>query len=709
MKKKLLLPIILLISLVLLGSGARLLSAQNTLVPGNYIHNLAPLPMHQKADRDVLKYIQYIHYLKPAIDDRLSSKVMDNYLSDLDPQRGFFMASDTKDFEFYRNLMDDVLRTGDMKPPFWIYNRYQERMVERLIFGITMVEAGVDKIRFDQDLSIDIDRKNDPWPKNRAELEGVWRRMVMNDVLNLLLDDKSAAETQQTLSKRYRSQLARIAQTNSEDVFQIFMNAFCHTFDPHTEYFSPRSSENFSINMSLSLEGIGAMLGLEDEYVKIVSLVPAGPADKSGQLKPDDRIVAVGQGSEGDLVDVVGWRLDDVVDLIRGPKETLVRLKVIPGSALDHRKTKIVPIMRNTVRLEEQAAHKEIIDVGDKNHPQRIGIIIVPTFYQDFNAQNMGKKDYRSTTRDVMNLINELKQARVEGIVIDLRDNGGGSLQEADMMTGLFIDQGPVVQIRDANKHVERLYDDDPQTYWDGPLAVVVNRLSASASEIFAGAIQDYGRGVIIGEDTFGKGSVQKLINLDYGQLKLTSDKFYRISGGSTQNRGIQADISYPSLYDKTKIGESILPAALPWDQISPAPHRIYNDVKPYLPRLRDLHQKRMGTDPDYLYTKDMLTYLAKIRADNEISLNRSVRVQEDTQLRKKRLELENTRRSAKGLPLLKSVEALLDDDEDKKKDKEDKLKVQDDPVLIESSRVLSDLIMLGTPVKSPKSLTLRK
>lgn len=709
MKKKLLLPIIFLSFILHLGCTLPLFSAQPALVPGNYAHSLAPLSIHQKADRDVLKYIQYIHYLKPTIDDRLSSKVLDNYLSDLDPQRSFFMASDVKDFEFYRNLMDDVLKTGDMKAVFWIYNRFQERMVERLIYGITMVEAGVDRIKFDQDLSIDIDRKKDPWPKNRTELEWLWRRMVMNDVLSLLLDDKSAAETQQTLSKRYRSQLARISQTNSEDVFQIFMNSFTHTFDPHTEYFSPRSQENFSINMSLSLEGIGAMLGLEDEYVKIVSLIPAGPADKSGQLKPDDRIVGVGQGSEGDLVDVVGWRLDDVVDLIRGPKETVVRLKIIPGNALDRGKTKVINIMRNTVKLEEQAAHKVIIDVGDKNHPQRIGVIIIPTFYQDFNAQNLGRKDYKSTTRDVMNLIAELKQARVEGIVIDLRDNGGGSLQEADNMVGLFIDSGPVVQIRDADRRVERLYDDDPQTYWDGPLAVVVNRLSASASEIFAGAIQDYGRGVIIGEDTFGKGSVQKLINLDYGQLKLTSDKFYRISGESTQNKGVQADLFYPSLYDKTKIGESSLPSALPWDKISPAQHRFYSDVKTSLPKLRDLHQKRMGTDPDYIYTRDMLSYLAKIRAKNDLSLNRAARVHEMTQLRKKRLELENTRRGAKGLPLLKNVDSLMDDDEDKKKDKDAKVKVEDDPALIESSRVLSDLIMLGAPARPAKAVTTSK
>lgn len=705
MKKKALTAFIILTFLMNLGFALSLSAAQTGLSPGRYVENLSPLSVHQSADKEILKYIRYTHYLKPSIDDQLSSKVLDAYISDLDPQRSLFLASDIKEFEFYRFLLDDMLKSGELKPAFRIYNRYQERVAQRIVYMINTVDAGVSRIRFDQNLRLKIDRGKDPWPKDRTELEQLWRKELMNDVLNMLLDDKPMAEVQDTLSKRYRSQLKRISQINSEDVFQAYMNAFAHTFDPHTEYFSPRSSENFSINMSLSLEGIGAMLGLEDDYVKVVRLIPAGPADKSRQLKPDDRIVGVGQGPDGEIVDVVGWRLDDVVDLIRGPKETIVRLKTIPANSPGSHKTRVIPIMRDTVKLEEQAAHKEIIEFGDKSRPLRIGVIVIPTFYLDFNGLNSGKKDFRSTTRDVMNLLSQLKEAKVDGIVIDLRDNGGGSLQEADMLTGLFIDEGPVVQIKDAGNKVEKLYDSDSEIYWDGPLAVVVNRLSASASEIFAGAIQDYGRGIVIGEDTFGKGTVQSLVNLDYGQLKLTSAKFYRISGASTQHRGIVPDISYPSLYDKTKIGESSLEQALPWDTIGGIPHRAYKDLRPYLPRLKDLHQRRMVSDPDYTYLREMLDLTAKIRLKTELSLNLGARTQEQQQLRKKRLELENTRRKAKGQPLLKNVEALTDEDEDKEKN-DIKVKAQDDPVLVESAHILADFISMGTHAGTSRKVT---
>lgn len=689
--------IIVLLFLFHVGFATVLFSAQATPEPDNYIQKLSPLKIHQKTDKEILRHINSNHYLKPTVNDRLSSKVLDSFIAELDSQRSFFLVSDIKEFEAYRFYLDDMLKSGDLRPAFKIYNRYQERMVERLIYMINIVEKGIARIRFDQDLYLDTDRKADPWARNRAELETLWYKGLMNDILNLLLDEKSLTEVQDMLSKRYRSQLNRIAQANSDDVFQTFMNAFSHTFDPHTEYFSPRSSENFTINMSLSLEGIGAMLGIEDEYVKVVRLIPAGPADKSGELKPDDRIIGVGQGTVGDIVDVVGWRLDDVVDLIRGPRETLVRLKILPGNALDSHKTKIIRIVRNTVKLEEQAARKEIIELSDKDRPYRIGIIVIPTFYLDFNALNSGRKDYKSTTRDVMNLLRELKEEKVDGVVVDLRDNGGGSLQEANTLTGLFIDSGPVVQIRDADNKVERLYDTDSQIHWNGPLAVVVNRLSASASEIFAGAVQDYGRGIVIGEDTFGKGTVQSLVTLNYGQLKYTAAKFYRISGASTQHRGIIPDIAYPSLYDKTKIGESSLEEALPWDVIGAVPYRPFSNLKPLAPRLKELHQKRMASDPDYTYTQEMIEYLKKVRARTDISLSKNVRVLEQQQIRKKRLDLENARRTAKNLPLLKDVEDLLNEDVEKDKDNDAKIKAQDDPVLMESARVLADLYNLQT------------
>jgi len=707
--KKILSISVILICFLHLCTFLPLFSAPEPLVADKYIEQLSPLKAHQKADKEILKYVRNTHYLKPAINDQLSVKIFGSFLSELDPQRSFFLSTDISEFEAYRFKLDDMLKSGDLRPVFMIYNRYQQRMVERLIYMADMVESKIETITFDTHEYFSTDRKSEPWPRTRAEQEELWRKGVKSDILTLLLEDKPLTEIQETLSKRYRSQLNRTAQTNSEDVFQLFMNAFTQTFDPHTQYFSPRLSENFSIDMSLSLEGIGAMLGVEDDYVKVVRLVPAGPADKSGELKPGDRITGVGQGAEGDIMDVVGWRLDDVVALIRGPKETVVRLKVIPADAAGDDQTKVISIVRNTVRLEEQAARKEIIEVGDGERPYRIGVITIPTFYLDFNALNSGQDDFKSTTRDVRKLLAELKEAHVQGIVIDLRDNGGGSLQEASTLTGLFIEQGPVVQIRYANDKVEKLYDSDPRIFWDGPLAVVVNRLSASASEIFAGAVQDYGRGLVIGEDTFGKGTVQSLISLDHGQLKLTSAKFYRISGASTQHRGISPDIVYPSLYDKKKIGEDSLEAALPWDTIVGTSHRRYKDFRSLLPILNDLHLKRMTDDPDYLYLKDMTDHLGQIRSKTRISLNREVRTQEQQQVRQKRLELENRLRSAKGKPLLKDLEAFLKEDELRENENIDKKRAQEDPVLVESARILADLIRMQHPAESPEGMAVNQ
>ena len=701
--KKIISVAIVFISFALLFTSLPLFCAPEPLVAEEYIQPLSPMKIHQKADKEILKYVRNAHYLKPSIDDELSTKILDSFLSELDPQRSFFLVSDIREFEPYRFRLDDALKSGDLRPVFIIYNRYQQRLVERLVFMTDTVETGAEDIAFDKDELFDTDRKDDPWPKSRKELQDLWRKGVKSDILTLLLDDKPIDEVRETLSKRYRSQLNRAAQTKSEDVFQMFMNAFSQTFDPHSQYFSPRQSENFSIDMSLSLEGIGAMLGVENDFVKVVRLIPAGPADKAGELKPDDRVVGVGQGMDGEIVDVVGWRLDDVVALIRGPKETTVRLKVIPTDAADDTRTRIISIVRNTVKLEEQAAHKEIVTVEDDEREYRIGVITIPTFYLDFDGLNSGRDDFRSTTRDVKRLLAELKEAQVQGIVIDLRDNGGGSLQEASTLTGLFIEQGPIVQIRYANDKVEKLYDSDPRLFWDGPLAVVVNRLSASASEIFAGAVQDYGRGLIIGEDTFGKGTVQSLISLNHGQLKLTSAKFYRISGASTQHRGITPDIVYPSLYDKNKIGEDCLDTALPWDTIAGTSHRRYKNFAPLIPLLNDMHLKRMEADPDYLYLQGMTEHLAQVRSKTEVSLNHTVRVQDQKQVRQKRLELENRLRSAKDKPLLEDLEAVIKDEEKKElqgETREDK--GQDDPVLIESARILADFMRLQVQADPP-------
>lgn len=656
-----------------------------------YYQQLSPLKEQIKTEKEIFKHLRRDHYRKIEIDDKLSSIILDKYLSDLDPFRNFFLASDIMEFETYRFGLDDALKKGELAPAFKIYNRYQLRLIERLVYLTNRLSLDIKNINFDLDDSFETDRDNSPWPGSRRELENLWEKGLKNDILNLILDEKPIDEVKELLLKRYRNQLSRVGQTKSEDVFQQYMNSFAKTFDPHTQYFSPRTSENFNINMSLSLEGIGAMLTTENEFTKIVRLIPAGPADKAGELKPDDRIIGVGQGADEEIVDVVGWRLDDVVALIRGPKESNVRLKIIPADAVDDHQTKVIQITRNTVRLEEQAAKSELIELKKDDAIYRLGVITIPTFYLDIQALRKGKPDFKSTTRDVMRLLAELNKERVDGIIIDIRDNGGGSLQEADTLTGLFIKHGPVVQIKYANQKVDRLYDRDPRIFYSGPLAVVVNRLSASASEIFAGAIQDYGRGIIIGEDTFGKGTVQTLVGLDRGQLKMTSAKFYRISGASTQHKGITPDILYPSLYDKEKIGESSLEEALAWDTIYEVPHQTYPELSQLIPKLNERHIDRIKDDADYAYLQAMIEYLDTLRDKTQISLNKHKREEEHKQAQKTRLDLENKRRKARDLPPLKDLDEM-----EKDKDKEEDKKAQDDPVIIESGNILVDLMTIS-------------
>ena len=435
--------------------------------------------------------------------------------------------------------------------------------------------------------AVPLDVENLQWAKNQAELDDRWRKQLKNQVLSLKLADKPENEIVPTLQKRYTSQLKSVKQYNSQDVFQIYANALTELYDPHTNYLSPRSTENFNINMSLSLEGIGAVLQMDDEYTKVSSLVAKGPADKQGDLQPADRIVAVGQGVDGPLEDVIGWRLDEVVELIRGPKDTTVRLEVIPAKSKSADERKIITIVRNKVKLEEQSAQKKVIEIPEGNKVIKVGVIDIPAFYIDFDAMRRGDKDYKSTTRDVKNLLQELEAEGVDGIIVDLRNNGGGSLQEANELTGLFIEYGPTVQIRHSSRRVWRDGKRLKGPYYEGPLVVLVNRLSASASEIFAGAMQDYQRGIIVGDRSFGKGTVQTLIPLTEGQLKITESKFYRISGESTQHRGVVPDVEFPSIYDTEEIGESALDHALNWDQISPIRHSNYGELSTVLPAIQ--------------------------------------------------------------------------------------------------------------------------
>jgi carboxyl-terminal processing protease len=629
-----------------------------TEVLNDTLTTLAAMPIHKETTKNIVDALASRHYVSTALDDALSAKIYDGYLEDLDSSKSYFLASDIADFNHLRLQLDDTLRAGDVSPAYFIFNRYHQRVAERFEQVIATLEQGVDQFDFTLNESLELDRQDAPWATTNSELDELWRKRVKLAVLNLKLADKEVEKTQEVLTKRYKNRLSRTLQTNSEDVYQLYMNSFTRSYDPHTQYFSPRTSENFNINMSLSLEGIGAVLQREDEYTKIVSLVPAGPAEKSRQIYPDDKIVAVGQGIDGEMVDVIGWRLDEVVELIRGKKATIVQLEVIPANAKDST-SKLVQIVRNTVKLEEQEAKSEIIEVEQFGHTHKIGVIDIPTFYIDFQALQEGNKDFKSTTRDVQELLVKLVADGVEGIIIDLRDNGGGSLQEARTLTGLFIDQGPTVLVRNNNGRVDILNDRDIKTAYDGPLAVVVNRLSASASEIFAGAIQDYDRGLIIGNQTFGKGTVQTLLPLNQGQLKLTAAKFYRITGESTQHKGVLPDIDFPLDYDPESIGESTLESPLPWDKIRATSYQLKSHVSQLKQELIGLHDSRSASDPEFIYMRDAAAYRQARSKQELISLNLVTRQQEKIDSDDFWLTLENTKRKRQDLEPIASLDEL--------------------------------------------------
>ncbi|MDA0791941.1 MAG: carboxy terminal-processing peptidase, partial [Proteobacteria bacterium] len=627
---------------------------------------LKPLPIHATTTRSIVEELAGRHYVTATLNDDLSSRIFDAYLTNMDASKSYLLASDVSEFEVYRFRMDESLKRGDLQPAFAMWNRYQERLIHRLENVVATLEQGIDEFDFSVEDELELDREDAPWATSEAELDEWWAKRIKHAVLNLKLAGKeNDNKIQELLIKRYKNRIGLTRQTRPEDVYQVYINSFTETYDPHTQYYSPRNTENFNINMSLSLEGIGAVLQQEDEYTKVVSLVPAGPADKSRQLKPNDKIIGVGQGEDGEIVDVIGWRLTDVVQLIRGKKDTRVKLTIIPSGAASA-EVRTISIVRNTVKLEEQSAKSRIIELEHFGQPQKVGVIDIPTFYSDFQALQAGDKNYKSTTRDVRGLLAELTAEGVDGIIIDLRNNGGGSLTEARTMTGLFIDRGPVVQLRYKNNQVDIHPDRDPSVAYSGPLAVMVNRLSASASEIFAGAIQDYQRGVIIGSQTFGKGTVQTIVPLpmNRGQLKMTQAKFYRISGESNQHRGVIPDIHYPDSWDPETIGESALENPLPWDTIRSTSYRTKSSILPLLPDLRSLHDQRIRTDPEFAYAKDVIAYRREQSNASTVSLNMATRQIEKEESDHFLLTLENRKRVAQGLTELASLDELDQDNE---------------------------------------------
>lgn len=647
--------------------------------------DLNPTERQRRVSKLVSNVIERSHYRQSPINDPVSALVLDRYIEQLDGARSYFLASDIAEFERYRYQLDDAVVSGKLEPVFAIFNRFQVRNRERITYAVELLKTEPD---FNVDESFEFDRTKTPWAKTQAELNEIWRQRVKNDAVSLMLTEKPWTETRDVLQKRYERVLKRTEQVTSDDIFEVFMNAFAHVFDPHSSYFSPRNSEEYRIQMSLSYEGIGASLQLVDDYVTVLNVLPGGPAAASGQLNANDRIIAVGEGKNGKLVDVIGWRLDDVVQLIRGKINTVVHLQILPAGAAPGSPEKHLQLTRNKVTLEAQASQKEVRKVKRGDRELTIGVINVPSFYQDFEAKAAGEKDYRSTTRDVRNLIEELKTEHMDALVMDLRGNGGGHLTEATALSGLFIPGGPIVQLRETGGRVEVLDDPEPMIAWDGPMIVLVDRFSASASEIFAAAIQDYGRGIVVGQQTYGKGSVQNLYPLDryalgpdpgFGQLTVTIGKYYRVTGESTQHRGVQPDISMPTAISPEEVGESTRESALPWDRIRPVDFGRETQLTQAVATLEQEHQRRIAADADYRSLLADLDSFEKVRAQKKVSLNLKTRVAEREQLEKERLMRENARRTAHGLqPVVKLADITSAD--------------TPDPTLAETAEIAADL-----------------
>ncbi len=650
-------------------------------------------PQHEEALLDVISSLQYNHYSGKQLNEQMSSDIFDRYLRDLDPSRIYLFAADVREFEHAREVIGLEILMGSSQTGFAIYNRFHQRQIERLNYLLDILRDESHVFDFNSDLTIETDRAEAEWIRTAEEMDHHWDKRLKNALISLKLADQTLAEARETLIQRYENQLNRLEQTNNEDVFERYANAIAHVFDPHSQYLSPRNQENFQINMSLSLEGIGAVLQGEDEHTKVVRLVPGGPADLAGQLRPSDIIVGVGQGEEGPIQDVIGWRLDEVVNLIRGPRESTVRLQIIPADSIDRSARRVVTIVRDRVRLEEQAAQRRIIDIERHGQPYRIGVIEIPAFYIDFAAMQAGDPEYKSTTRDVERLIEELKTKNIDALIVDLRNNGGGSLREANELTGLFISRGPTVQIRDATGRVDILGDFDPKIAWSGPMAVIVNRLSASASEIFAGAIQDYNRGLVVGSRTFGKGTVQTLLPLEHGQMKLTHAKFYRISGESTQNKGVEPHIIFPTLFDEKVIGESALEGALPWDTVHPVRHGRFPSLTPVLDDLIRRHEERVADNPDFVFMQQQVERSREQRQQTEVPLNISqVRNQRD-EVERWQIDTENERRMAKGEP---PIARLSDLDDLLPKDSQGRpINPEAESILFETAEIMVDFIDL--------------
>lgn len=642
----------ILLVLVLFNSVAWALPADTT--------RLQPKPVFGKEARVITSLLDRHHFRRIKFNDSVSAVVLKNYFSELDPSRIYFLESDIRKFDYLKDKLDDFSRSENVTPAFTIYSLFQDRYRARITYVLnTLVGQEFD---FTVDESYEADRDKAPWAKTNEELDETWRKIIKSQSLGLKLAGKAQPEITDIMKKRYERLLKSFDQINNEDVFSIYMNTITETYDPHTSYLSPKASDLFKQSMSLSLEGIGARLTTENEYTKVAEIIPGGPADKSKSLHANDLISGVAQGKDGEMVDVVGWRLDDVVKLIKGPKGTEVRLQVLPAQTGVSGPPVVLSFIREKVKLEDQAAKKKVINYQVNGKNLKLGVISLPSFYMDFSAYQKGDPNYRSTTRDVKRIIQELKAEGVQGVVMDLRNNGGGSLPEAIDLTGLFIKEGPVVQVKDPANRVEVGVDDDREVAYDGPLVVLTNRFSASASEIFAGAIQDYHRGVIVGESTFGKGTVQSVLDLGQwipdqekvGQLNLTSQKFYRVTGSSTQNKGVTPDILLPSAFGPQQFGESSRPSALPWDVIRKTEYQAAPNVNDRLvANLTREYQERLKFDASLKKYAGEVEEARRNYGETTISLNEAQRRKEMEEAKAKTADVSlDTKLTKEGLPV---------------------------------------------------------
>jgi carboxyl-terminal processing protease len=650
--------------------------------------DLKPTQGQYKAQATALRLLSNFHYRKVKLDDSLSSVIMDKYLKDIDPGKLYFTKSDVDQFEKYRYSFDDFLLRGELDIPYEIFNLYRKRWLERNQYITTILENP--KLQdFSGKETLDVDRENLSWAADTPALDDLWFRYIKSEALDLKLSGKADTAAVTVLKQRYRNRARNLGRIKTEQAFQTYFNSYAESIDPHTSYMSPVTADRFNQDMSQSLEGIGAQLREDGDYIKIVDIIPGGPAFKSKFFKKEDRIIGVAQGEKGNMVDIIGWFVDDAVKLIKGPKGTVVRLQILPADALPNTPPTEYRLVREKINLVEGRAKKEILTVPSAVGEHKLGVITIPQFYRDFEGVQRKEKGFASTTVDVQNLIRELKTEGIDGLIIDLRNNGGGSLYEAVALTGLFIKNGPVVQIKETMGETDVQSDNDPTIAYDGPLGVMVNRFSASASEIFAAAIQDYKRGVVIGEQTFGKGTVQTLLDLnqyergaqDLGKLKMTTAKFYRVNGSSTQLEGVNPDVGLPTAHITDEFREKSQSSALPWDQISPVKYEVVGHVNVQLiESLNENHKERLKTDETLGKLVKDLALFKEARENKTVSLNEKIRKKEREEAEKKRAVLAAVN------------DELAEEGDDDTTENNNKV-ARNDVYLQETGRIVSDMV----------------